>query len=449
MFIKKSKCVLSDMSALNEPRLLDFYVDYHIKPNAEAIEFVKTSSEQKSGDSVPVFNIEAEIKEHPNSLYVKCFAIKADEMNDNGDYFSKDELKKSYGTFVGVPVFTNHQNNDIEKARGKVVHSWWDENKNGIMVIMRVDAEAYPQFSRLITEKIATSTSMGASVSYSICSVCHNYAEEPTSYCNCIKERKTRNVTAKKQKCHYHKNGREEHCPVCKGTKKEAKVFDYDGKAFEYNFGIKFIENSLVTTPACHSCGITDIIDVNKMMSKISDISARLPNLLKAASQQNSCIKIAGQKEITDLNQALELISNTCQIMLKQKNQLDLEFVSDLVKVLADLQKATDELTEQGYGRLQGGETNTPSPTGQPQQITNAVQPEPAQVDGKVQSGPAGSVGTVTSPVGASRSFNLEKKALLNNNIKLSFSLIKDKIFKINLMIKNNKKLTIPFKLSK
>ena len=37
--------------------------------------------------------------EEADSLFVKCFAIKADETNDNGDHFQKDELQKAYGNF--------------------------------------------------------------------------------------------------------------------------------------------------------------------------------------------------------------------------------------------------------------------------------------------------------------------------------------------------------------
>jgi hypothetical protein len=127
------------------------------------------------------FDLEAEIKQHPDSLFVKCFAIEADEPNDNGDFFSREELKKSTPSFVGVPVFTNHANNDVNQARGKVVHSWWDDERNGIVIIARVDAAAYPQLARGIKEKYIIGTSMGCQVQYSLCSICHNYAETPTS----------------------------------------------------------------------------------------------------------------------------------------------------------------------------------------------------------------------------------------------------------------------------
>ena len=44
----------------------------------------KTSSFKITGDDAN-FDLEAEIKKHHDSLFVKCFAIKADEVNDNGE----------------------------------------------------------------------------------------------------------------------------------------------------------------------------------------------------------------------------------------------------------------------------------------------------------------------------------------------------------------------------
>lgn len=460
MLTKKAYTKTVDIFALNNPTPLDGIIkkqDLFIDA-----EFLKTASDKNATKSIDgdntEFDIHAEIKNNPASLFVKCFAIKADETNDNGDHFSKSELQKAVHTFVGVPIFTNHQNTDINEARGKVVHSWWEEEKNGIMIIAMVDAEAYPQLANGIKKKYILGTSMGCAVKYSICSVCHNSAETPDQYCSCIKERKTRRIEAKNQKCNYHKHGNEDQCPLCSSTKDDAKIFSYAGQVFEHNYGIKFIENSFVVNPACHDCGITEIIDPQQFLSKLAKIRSRLPGLMKAASNtpmlcsNTSCaymvdedsisaidqaidfvttgaeliikesgtdylknsikilMKTAGQKEITDLNNALNLITSVSQSMLSQKDQIDLEFLSDLVEVLSDLQQVTDELTEQGYGRLQ-------SPTGEPTQQTNQPAAEtspdapaktnppaaPAAGPNRVKSGPAGDVGTATGPLASKR----------------------------------------------
>jgi len=199
MFKKNAICNLINAEPLNVPNRIEFFKDQHIivKENilsntVEKIAASKESSDKNGDTESKHFDLEAEIQNHPDSLFMKCFAIKADETNDNGDYFSKEELIKATPTFIGVPLFTNHANSDINEARGKVVHSWWDEEQNGIMIIGRIDAEAYPQLARGIKEEYVVATSMGCQVQYSICSICHNYAETPDQYCTHIKERKTR-----------------------------------------------------------------------------------------------------------------------------------------------------------------------------------------------------------------------------------------------------------------
>ncbi len=876
MFTKKAHFKFTEPMPLNVPRFKnDFIVDQHLKVDTAEVDLLikkiaaqveathdieATHDKEGIPDHIVAFNLEAEIQAHPDSLFVKCFAIKADEMNDNGDWFGCNELKKATPTFIGVPVFTNHNNSDAEAARGKVVHSWWDDGRNGIMIIARVDGEAYPQLARGIREEYILGTSMGCflghnrvlmadgtycpiediqsgdevithkgniksvvnlqrhidkendeilhitirgikdsidttkdhpfyvpivqkqcacgcgrkvdnnysvpfkkyqkkylqghyqkttikisdirnnfsyewkksgklkvgdlvcvprmnvsrsgittdeakliglflaegsylkykdtktavefnfalserdslgqltvdllksvfpgenipttqirkdrnifmvrlhgkdvarwffincgeyshskklspdillenrenlltligcfisgdghlrdvnnrqnyniwttshclrdqfntilnklgikhsttalvngksstlrkaagmgsipvdyvgvdtrrpsyclqigqhyssvlsdyaphktmskfinhpsikfvtdefiltpitsitrsynsdpvytleveddhsyvvegvavkncQVKYSVCSICHNAAESPAQYCEHIRERKTRNISASKVKCAYHKHGNDEVCPLCNSTKKEKKTFAVkDVDVFEYNYGIKFIENSFVVNPACHDCGVTEIIDPSRFLAKVAEIERTLPRLLKVAQETDvictdqGCTrlaskpqvdviqealdflskgakyikKFAGQEQINDLNQALNLLTSVSQDMLQQKDQIDLEFLSDLVTVLADLQTVTDELTEQGYGRLPSPGTaqqQTPDQgQGQPAQPAQTAPPTPAATGGasKVHSGPAGGAGTVTSPM-ASKKFDLEK----------------------------------------
>ncbi|MBT6052689.1 MAG: hypothetical protein HOG49_38305, partial [Candidatus Scalindua sp.] len=124
---------------------------------------VKTASIMKNRESdLGGFDIESAIGKHPEHLFVKIFAIKKDEVNDNGDAFSEGELIKATPSFVGVPVFCNHQNDDIEKARGIIVHAWYDKPKGGIYTIARVDRVAWPSLARGVEQEIVTGTSMGA-----------------------------------------------------------------------------------------------------------------------------------------------------------------------------------------------------------------------------------------------------------------------------------------------
>lgn len=631
MLTKKATYKIESFAPLNIPTLPDFIVNQHLKIADNILNTTKEEIQHSKDAGLVInldteFDLETEIKDHPDSLFVKVFAIKADEMNDNGDYFGFEELKKSTPTFIGVPVFTNHQNTDINQARGKVIHSWWDNGRNGIMIIARVDAEAYPQLARGINENYIAATSMGASrghdlismadgskkrvdeiqindlilthkgeiepvieivktqehnqlyhirwngnktglalsfehpvlvlkrddiyfkdksgkqrrydkqniqniepkfipaselrsgdyvlelkvqkspepvrpksdsfffknyiahmvkdvilinnseptyylqvgetddensdhsyilndiathncqIHHSVCNVCHNYAETPESYCSCVKERKTRNITAKKQKCQYHKHSpKNETCPLCGSTSDDVKTFEViDKKAFEHNYGIRFIENSFVVNPACHECGIVEVIDPSKLQMKISEIEKRLPNLIKAAETANvlcdscKCYKIAGQDQLNKLKEALDILTSVSMDMLNQKDQIDLEFLSDLVKVLSDLQGVSDELTQQGYGKL-------PSPGQQPptSPTTSAIPapPEtptapPTQAGGAgapIFSGSAGSAGTVTGPMA-----NVLK---LRTNMKISSKITNINTNMLNIKLHLHRKL--------
>lgn len=318
-------------------------------------------------------------------------------------------------------VYTNYNSYLVRKIKS-ITNSFYD----GPVYNLQVKKD-----NSYVVEDVAVKN---CQVQYSLCSICHNYAETPDDYCTHIREQKTREVHSNKIECKYHTNGNENKCPVCECEKGQKKTFASSGKAFEFNYGIKFIENSFVVNPACSTCGVTEVIDPQKFLDKVAEIEKILPKLLKAASSPEAaictdtqCVKIAGQKELDSLNQALDLLSSVSQVMLSQKEQIDLEFLSDLVTVLADLQTVVDELTEQGYGRL-------PSPDGtQPENAFNespiAVAPPEAEImrsvqpvnptpggGSKIHSGPAGQVGSVTSPVASTNILRLKK--LSYNNIK-------------------------------
>ena len=176
MYKKATFSYKCKVTALNKPKGKGW--DIFEFPNQ-----IKTASIDVEGEDLGGFNLKEATKENPDFLYIKVFAIKKDEPNDNGDAFSEKELKTAAPTFVGVPLFTNHQNDDVEKARGECVHSWYDDKDGGIYIIGRVDKLAYPRLARGIETGYVTGTSMGCSVENSICSVCHNNAHTSEDYC--------------------------------------------------------------------------------------------------------------------------------------------------------------------------------------------------------------------------------------------------------------------------
>lgn len=310
------------------------------------------------------FNIHEAIGNNPECLFVKVFAIKKDEVNDNGDYFNEDELKKATSTFIGVPVFVNHQNDDIEKARGKVVHAWYDDNRGGIYTINMVDKVAFPRLARGLEAGYVTGSSMGCSVKHSCCSVCHTRAATAKEFCSHIKERKKRMFNGEHE-CKYHDrpNAGDEPCPLCGKKKGEKKINKFkDQQIFEHNYGVKFIEDSFVVNPACHDCLVSDILNPSELQKKVAHVTDVIKKYALSVENQEpndgcndgSCSlrKVAGVKEIGDLNEAMNKMERVVRSMMAQKSKVSLEYVSDIIKVCADVQKIADELVEMGYARL-------------------------------------------------------------------------------------------------
>lgn len=405
------------IEALNMPKNWDMI---NTSGLAKAASMTKAKEVDLNG-----FDLEAAAEKHPEHLFVKVFAIKKDEVNDNGDAFCEAELKRAAATFIGCPVFVNHQNDDVEKARGRVLHAWYDDSAGGIYCINMVDKIAYPQLARGIQEGYITGTSMGAQVGFSLCSICHNKAHSADEFCGHVKNQKTRRFSGKvKNAYHDSKCKPDDKDPLTGKEKDQEEILHHkEAQVFEWNYDIKFIEDSFVVNPACHDCLVCDILNVGGIQSKLSE---QLSSLKKVASRyeegmRNDKIdKTAGKMEIQALNDAMNLIERVTRSILAQKQYVDMEYASDLVEVLADLQSSTDELIEMGYAALpspdekevaygtdapaspvEGGGAQQVAPeaiggAGNPQQ-SQPANPSTPQVSG-VNSSPAAEVGTVTRP---------------------------------------------------
>ena len=444
------------ISALNRPKGWEIFENGHeFAPSVMKV--ASTISKDVDNEDLGGFDLEAGVKDHPDHLFVKVLAIKKDEPNDNGDAFNEEELKKATQSFIGCPLFCNHANDDIEKARGKVVHAWYDDKSGGIWTINMVDKVAYPKLARGIEEGYITGTSMGCQVQYSICSICHNKAHVADEYCTHVKERKTKKFSGK-TKCKFHdskcKPKSEDNCPVCNcSAKNTEEIVHKEALIHEWNYGLKFIEDSFVVNPACHDCLVECILNVPEMTkesTKIIDRARKIAklmgeeHLIKVASVQNvklnslaseidyiihkvsklanskfseKLFKISGRIEIDNLNKAMKFMEVVAKSMMDQKEQVSMEYVSDIIDVLASLQTVTDELVEMGYANLQSpptlqdpmslqdavpvGGAQQPSQT-QPgaMQPAAASQPQPQQSAGQQ---PIGDVGSVTKPTLSSR----------------------------------------------
>lgn len=118
-------------------------------------------------------------------IYTKVRAISA-RINQNFDGWPSEELKKSYRTFLGKPVFVNHVNDDPRKARGVVVAARFvdAEDDKYIEVIQEVDADRFPILAHELVTGGLDSVSMGAEARICKCSYCGNEAGDMLSMCS-------------------------------------------------------------------------------------------------------------------------------------------------------------------------------------------------------------------------------------------------------------------------
>src|SRR6476646_3684193 len=134
-------------------------------------------------------------QEEEGYLYVRTRAISS-RVNKNNDGWPSEELANGYKTFIGRPVFVDHNNSDPNRTRGVIIDSKLhveDEKTSAldpyyatapdnhkpptwIEILIEVDAKTYPKLAKKIQSGEIDATSMGANIDRSMCSVCANEA---------------------------------------------------------------------------------------------------------------------------------------------------------------------------------------------------------------------------------------------------------------------------------
>lgn len=175
-------------------------------------------------------------------IYTKVRAISA-RINQNFDGWPSEELKKSYRTFLGKPVFVNHVNDDPRKARGVVVAARFVENGDDkyIEVIQEVDADKFPKLAHELISGGLDSVSMGAEARICKCSYCGNEASDMLSMCS--------HVLSKKGQVLGRVND--------DGTREDVLVF-------EECRDVSFFELSYVFDPADETAVVSNVLTANR-----------------------------------------------------------------------------------------------------------------------------------------------------------------------------------------
>ena len=305
------------------------------------------------------------------------------------------------------------------------------------------DIEVEDDHTYCVNHIAVSNTSMGCSVEYSICSVCHNKAQTSDEYCEHVASRKNKKYSGDIN-CKYHKSpiDTDDECPLCKSTKDASNSIAHDKQAiYEHNFGLKFIENSFVVNPACHDCGVSCILHVPELQKKVASranaFKASVEYLIKNANNldgesSNKFEKMGGVEELNLLKDSMGKLEMVVQSMLKQKENVSMDYVSELVKAMADLQATYDELNEMGYARLPsaivGDASMDATTTGEaapvvPQPMPTA-QPAPTPAPSGSGSADMGGLGTITTPKQSSR--KIEDFSAINQKLITKVSMLTD-----------------------
>jgi hypothetical protein len=158
-----------------------------------------------------------------------------------------------FSTFLGKPIFIDHNNSDPSRARGVIVDAKLhvEDHKTAaeldpyyasapdnhtpptwVELLLEVDAESFPKLAKAIIEgskdpgKGIDGFSMGCDVDYTVCNICKNAAYSPDEFCQHVKMKGA-------QFDHYDDKGHRT-----------------SRKAYEDCYGIKFFEISAVFDPA-------------------------------------------------------------------------------------------------------------------------------------------------------------------------------------------------------
>lgn len=191
------------------------------------------------------FTVDEGFRLKPGYLYTVVRAISA-RVNQNWDGWPSDELRKSYRTFIGKPVFVNHENHDPTKARGVVVAARYAENgmDKYIEVVQEIDANRFPKLAHEIRTGGLDSVSMGAEAGFTICSYCRNKATEVEDMCDHVLNHKGKTLTRFDKRT---------------GSKEDVLVFESCHK-------ISFFELSYVFEPADETAVASKVVVAGKQV---------------------------------------------------------------------------------------------------------------------------------------------------------------------------------------
>jgi len=188
--------------------------------------------------------------------------------NKNGDFWSVDELMRNGKTFIGKSVFVDHQNENVENARGIILDAIYNEKWHYVEVLEAIDKVAYPQLATAIQKRYVTGTSMGCLVEKARCSICGNVVDAV-------------------------------HDQLCEHVANHKGMTLNGLPVWEDNENCEFFENSVVVTPADSDARIMQIVaskGSSKVMHNVNSLTA---------DQRSACVHEINQRTAAGRKQTI------------------------------------------------------------------------------------------------------------------------------------------------
>lgn len=109
--------------------------------------------------------------------------------NCNGDIFPEAELKKAHKMWIGKPLCLDHKSNEVEKVRGLIVDTFYDEPNMRVVALCALDKINYPDLARQVETMTTNCVSMGTGVGRAVCTTCCNVARTEHDFCDHMRSR--------------------------------------------------------------------------------------------------------------------------------------------------------------------------------------------------------------------------------------------------------------------
>jgi hypothetical protein len=103
--------------------------------------------------------------------------------NNNRDIFPEAELKVAYKAWVGRPLCLDHQSQSVDKIRGVIVDTVYDDRRKRVIALCALDAKNYSDLADKVKTGVANNVSMGTAVGRAVCSDCHKVARTEKDFC--------------------------------------------------------------------------------------------------------------------------------------------------------------------------------------------------------------------------------------------------------------------------